>query len=100
MNKELVNKYWKEFCHWKDGGKLLYTEDLVEWCDVPNEYKWDIDVCDWVVLIINDEYVEYRKAVVEGKQLEWYAGGGHWIDYDLVYPFHCTSVNKIRVKPE
>ena len=72
MNKQLINKYKPEFDHWLNGGKLLcYTEVEGPYYEVTDE-KWDF-VCD-IVFIINDEYVELRKALAEGKTIQIYDG--------------------------
>ena len=70
MNKELINKYKPEFDHWLNEGKLLcYTEVEGPYYEVTDE-KWDF-VCD-IGFIINDEYVELRKALAEGKTIQIY----------------------------
>ena len=70
MNKQLINKYKHEFDHWLNGGKLLcYTEVDGPYYEVTDE-KWDF-VCD-IGFIINDEYVELRKALAEGKTIQIY----------------------------
>ena len=70
MNKELINRYKHEFDHWLNGGKLLcYTEVDGPYYEVTDE-KWDF-VCD-IGFIINDEYVELRKALAEGKTIQIY----------------------------
>ncbi len=77
MNKELINKYWEEFCHWKDGGKLLGWYNFT---NIPNyepepwfdfeESSWAKRTIKYLHIIINDEYVEFRKAIAEGKTIE------------------------------
>ena len=70
MNKQLINKYKPEFDYWLNGGKLLcYTEVDGSYYEVTDE-KWDF-VCD-IGFIINDEFVEFRKAVAEGKTIQIY----------------------------
>lgn len=70
MNKQLINKYKPEFDHWLNGGKLLcYTEVDGLYYEVTDE-KWDF-ICD-IGFIINDEYVEFRKALAEGKTIQIY----------------------------
>ena len=68
MNKELINKYKAEFDHWLAGGKLLimYSNDTLGWRDVTH-FTWDPDCFGLEDIIINDEYVEFRKALAEGK---------------------------------
>lgn len=88
MNKELINKYWNEFVHWKDGGNV----QVKFMCD--SEPKWytdkesfeetgrdnftDVlykeyrpkDRVNSILIIIDDEYVEFRKALAEGKTIQ------------------------------
>ena len=60
MNKELIKKYKKEFDHWLlDGGELIYHyavgwEPITGW-GLPTE----------TIIVINDEYVEFRKKICE-----------------------------------
>ncbi len=72
MNKELIKKYKAEFDHWLDGGKLLQKQiNLViptEWEEFAEDWDWPIDE---LVVIINDEYVEFRKALAEGKIIQY-----------------------------
>ena len=72
MNKELIKKYKAEFDHWLDGGKLLQKQiNLVipaEWEEFLEDWDWPIDE---LAVIINDEYVEFRKALAEGKIIQY-----------------------------
>jgi hypothetical protein len=101
MNKKLINKYWKEFCHWKDDGSLLcQTEHLGTWHEVTDE-KWDF-VCD-ITFIINDEYVEFRKALVEGKTVQYKGlSTQNWctIQHELGHDFGNLHISNYRIKPE
>jgi hypothetical protein len=77
MNKELIKKYREEFNHWLDGGQLLYRDTV--WVDANN---WTIDGrgevfnkqhnTDTLNIIIDDEYVELRKAQAGGAQIQYY----------------------------
>lgn len=107
MLKELINKYWKEFCHWKDDGKIAikYLDKSFEkwgWVtDAQSVYfGWDKEV----LVVINDEYVEFRKALAEGKIVfvedECAAScylngvGGYYIkkEHDFSYKLECYYV--------
>lgn len=69
MNKELIKKYKEEFDHWLDGGSLLLGQESQsgwQWV-VPTIISWNNKD---VVYIISDEYVEFRKALAEGKSLQ------------------------------
>ena len=77
MNKQLINKYKPEFNHWlNEGSVLLGIRDLVK-----STIKWYPSVSDpfeeestsgELLIIINDEYVEFRKALAEGKTIQIY----------------------------
>ena len=107
MNKELIKKYKKEFDHWLNEGSLLarvITSDEDDflytiWYEVDNKVlaleKWtsnylfnltDIQTNYYKPqFIINDEYVELRKALIEGKTIQHnasylYSAKEYWID--------------------
>lgn len=84
MNKELIKKYKKEFDHWLNGGSLL-TKSFSN-CDI-TLYEEVTDSNSWSnphrVYIINDEYVEFRKALCEGKTVQHIsATTGEWVDFN------------------
>ena len=102
MNKELIKKYKKEFDHWLNGGTLLCTNDLKEWSYIVNPTFQD----DNLIYIINDEYVEFRKALYEGKTIQHIsATTGEWVDFNKgfeptpSYTF-LTTPEYYRIKPE
>ena len=92
MNKELIKKYSKEFNHWLNWGKILayYKKD--------NEPRWLTDgestsydgvdnfsniiekslSPDDVMIVINDCYREFRKALEEGKIVEYLSYTKEW----------------------
>ena len=97
MNKQLINKYKSEFDHWLNEGKLLcYTEVEGPYYEVTDE-KWDF-VCD-IGFIINDEYVEFRKALTEGKTIEYLGQSSNlWQELeDANFNLHQTCY---RIKPD
>jgi hypothetical protein len=79
MNAELIKKYEKEFLHHLYGGKVLfYSSHHGGWFNLHENYQWDDSIeitekCNDYGYIINDKYVEYRKALAEGKAVEVYA---------------------------
>ena len=89
MNKELIKKYKKEFDYWLNGGELLSKH--------PDENDWyNVTTVLWnnpnIQYIINDKFVEFRKALAEGKQLQYNFGNfgpnkqdfpNFWKDLDL-----------------
>ena len=107
MNKELINKYKSEFDHWLNGGKLLcYTEVDGPYYEVTDE-KWDF-IYD-IGFIINDEFVEFRKALTKGKTIqlneaEKFADSNRgWVDLScksLGESINLFPVNYYRIKPD
>ena len=68
MNKKLIKQYREEFNHWLNGGLFLWYFD----------HTWDNDEIVWysekyanAKVIIDDEYVEFRKALAEGKTIQY-----------------------------
>ena len=97
MNKQLINKYKLEFDHWLNGGKLLcYTEVDGPYYEVTDE-KWDF-VCD-IGFIINDEYSEFRKALAEGKAIE-YLGQSSNLWHEVPEPDFSLHPTCYRIKPD
>jgi hypothetical protein len=99
MNKELIKKYKAEFEHWLDGGDLLRYSGR-NWNEVKVSFRWETKG----FIIINDKYVELRKALAEGKVVQQlYADEPtsgclteHWDDFTCFgYPTQCY-----RIKPE
>ena len=107
MNKELIKKYKTEFDHWLNGGKLLSKYTLIPtWSDCQSEDIWRIpdENISKVLIVINDEYATYRKALAEGKIVEVATDhndidGYIWesIEED---DFHYFNIDEIRIKPE
>ena len=97
MNKELISKYKLEFDHWLNGGKLLcYTEVDGPYYEVTDE-KWDF-VCG-IGFIINDEYSEFRKALAEGKAIE-YLGQSSNLWHEVPEPDFSLHPTCYRIKPD
>lgn len=109
MNKELIKKYKAEFDHWLNGGEIKYKhKNSVAW--------WTTDCWDYSpdyvqAIIINDEFVEFRKALAEGKTIQ-YNFGNHgsfkqdfpntWKDIDLSIGILSDRAHpsNYRIKPE
>ncbi len=72
MNKELIKKYKKEFDHWLNGGEVLffYWEDWYSSTYNPEMVFNHISPDDVKYYVINDEFVELRKALAEGKSIQ------------------------------
>ena len=79
MNKELINKYKLEFDHWlkNPDGLLFYDEHHNGWHNLHCDYQWNCTIAEIEEFgkygyVINDEYVELRKALAEGKVIQIY----------------------------
>ena len=78
--KELIKKYKKEFDHWLNGGEVLfYTWKWYNSKDNPSSTFNHSDPSVIKYYIINDEFVEIRKALAEGKTVQ-YNFGNHGIN--------------------
>lgn len=98
MNIELIKKYKKEFDHWLNGGKLLFKWNREsKWMSINTNHEWR-----WSsnIYIINDEYVEFRKALAEGKVVE-FSTSRHLKDiwHTLETPIFNEDY-KYRIKPD
>ena len=128
MNKELIRKYKAEFDHWMDDGKLqayYKIDDIPKWWtdeesinhggndNFSNILQISLDAND-VLIVIDDAYVEFRKALAEGKiiqlkiiQLDEAAKFSDpnrgWVDLSCKSfgsSTHLFPVNYYRIKPE
>ena len=81
MDKKFILEHRKEFDHWLNDGKLLKRtydyEDrkYSDWYSSHNVYSdyelWQNSIYK-PQIIIDDEYVELRKALIEGKTIQAY----------------------------
>ena len=130
MNLELIKKYEKEFLHMLHGGTLLsrvLTSDEDDemytiWYKV-NECsemkKWSSDYLFKLSdkefeyykpqFVIDDEYVEFRKALAEGKTVQYRTKYSNWVDYKDNNGINCNifpsnksvdSCYEYRIKPD
>lgn len=130
MNLELIRKYEKEFLHMLHGGNLLsrvmtsdkddemYTiwykvnacNNMEKWS---SEHLFNLTKKEYAYykpqFVIDDEYVEFRKALAEGKTVQYRTKHSNWIDYKDNNGINCNifSSNKsvascyeYRIKPE
>ena len=81
MNKQLIMTYFEEFKHWLHEGKILYKDK--------NSTTWWSDNCwnyspEYVhAVIINDDYVKFRKALAENKTIQYKSyTTEEWIDFN------------------
>ena len=101
MNKELINKYKLEFDYWLNGGELLlgYKSKVepIEW-KILVEDDWDYCTTKHII-IINDEYSIYRKALAEGKIVQ-YLGQHSNMWHEVQEPDFNLHPNCYRIKPD
>ena len=113
MNKELIKKYKAEFDHWLNGGEgilsycFVFTGEQYQWSAMYDEsdvFKERDVPYDIKSIVINDEYVEFRKALAEGKTLQLNDGykiAPTWGDtYQDKTPLETYPVHCYRIKPE
>ena len=105
MNKDIVKKYKKEFEHWLSGNSVLIFDNN-KWVEISqNTNLWEISH-NTARFIINDEYVEFRKAMADDKIIEankmecpenpvWQE-----IRADKEEILRCYLPSLLRVKPE
>lgn len=115
MNKALIKKYKAEFDHWINGGELLigYKSKFepVEW-NVLVEDDWDYCISKFTI-VINDYYVEFRKALTEGKTIQTKLLSSEypsaitnaekrteWIDFDVETNKFMGYSKYYRIKPK
>jgi hypothetical protein len=107
MNKSFIKKYKSEFNYWLDGGNLLCRQidsklPPTRWYEFDGDWAWSIEELE---IIINDEFVVFRKALADGKQLEFY--DKHKWEYKKWDKLTWTNPNfafsktlQYRIKPE
>jgi len=72
MNIQLIKKFEQEFEYMLIGGNLQFTEDKLNW--FPFESK------DWckqyqsIQIVIDDDFVKFRKALAQGQKVEYNFG--------------------------
>ena len=109
MDKELIKKYKQEFEHWLAGGELLFMpEDKQTWFNtLISEIDWSIKG----IYVINDNYVQLRIALAEGKTIQVYKCIKEsvsnpsldiygWKDLKKFKPTIDCTVANYRIKPE
>ena len=97
MNKELINKYKPEFDYFLNEGKILYKHihSNAWW----NEDPWNYSPSYITAIIINDEYSIYRKALAEGKTIE-YLGQSSNVWHEVPEPDFNLHPTCYRIKPD
>lgn len=74
MNIDTIKKYKNEFDHFVNGGKLLWArarDSKLSWLKATGNHQEFFNTNDeYYIYIIDDEYVEFRKALAEGKSIQ------------------------------
>ena len=106
MNKELIKKYKKEFDYWLDNpdNLLFYDEHHNGWHNLHYDYQWNCTVEEMEEFgkygyVINDEYVEFRKALAEGKIVQ-YLGQYSNMWHEVQEPDFNLHPTCYRIKPD
>ena len=96
MNLNLIRKYETEFLHMLHGGKLKYFTGK-EWLTYSGVELWTAS--NDLKIIIDDQYVEFRKALVDGKTIEerYYTPTDHWGKHLSGF---AVSPKMLRIKPK
>ena len=98
MNKDIVNKYKSEFNAWLEGKPLIGKSDTIpEWKNMPEEYSWNDET---LVVLHNDEYVEFRKAELEGITIQYSLPDGTYLDKLEQDDYPDFDVSRYRIKPD
>ena len=100
MNKELIKKYKKEFDHYINGGTVLakypklQDEEASEWLEDDTVF----DNLEEALIVINDKFVEIRKAIVEGRQVQ-FKNSTEWKDISFLTIRPEETPDMYRIKP-
>lgn len=95
MHKQTIKKYKQEFEHWLNGGDVLIMETFGGWSKKTSE-NWNFRG----PYVINDEYVEFRKALAVGSTIQIMVTSekeNYW--RDLTNPQFNEPKEKYRIKP-
>lgn len=104
MNKELIKKYKEEFDYFISqnqnqvlmGKKDHFTNKIKWYPSVSNPF---LELSDSIIIIKNDEYAEFRKALAEGKTIQIINKfSNEWMDLPIVA--FSDPAEYYRIKPE
>ena len=102
MNKELIKENLDAFMHWLNGGAILSVyvgkhHDSNGWCNITDIWEKE----EAYLVVINDEYIELRKAIAEGKTVQIKICGliTLWVELtEEMLPFNKSC--EYRIKPQ
>ena len=99
MNKELIKMYFKEFEHWINGGKLHAKFVNDPWEEAPEDI-FSYSTINFI-LAIDDEYAEFRRALAEGKIVEYLDFRKEWRNLkENCRRLEGVRLQELRIKPE
>ena len=99
MNKTLIRQYKTEFDHWLDGGKLQAKFVYDQWEEAPKDV-FSYSMVNFI-LVIDDEYVEFRKALAEGKTVEYLDFRNEWRNLkENCKKLEGVDLSRLRIKPD
>ena len=103
MNIDTIKKYKNEFDHFVNGGKLLWArarDSKLSWLKATGNHQEFFNTNEeYYIYIIDDEYVEFRKALAEGKTIE-YIGQSSNVWHEVQEPDFNLHPNCYRIKPD
>lgn len=109
MNIELIKKYKAEFNYWLNGGSVLLgirdsITSIIKWYPSVTDPFEEESTSRELLVIINDDYCTYRKALVEGKIVEFRHEKMGFEDWTIVNKDHIfqnvVKGREYRIKPE
>lgn len=103
MNIDTIKKYKNEFDHFVNGGKLLWArarDSKLSWLKATGNHQEFFNTNEeYYIYIIDDEYVEFRKALAEGKTIE-YIGQSSNVWHEVQEPDFNLHPTCYRIKPD
>ena len=107
MNLELIRKYETEFLHMLHGGKVLMGKkdpvtNTIKW--YPSVLNPFVETSNTIVVVIDDMYCTYRKALAEGRTVQYMNSNGEiksLDDWDNIgWKQFKGCVENYRIKPD
>ena len=101
MNKELIKKYKNEFNHWLNNKSLLMANKNTKSWITLTDNTWNIEenFVNDLLIVIKDDFVEFRKALAEGKTIQ-FNNAGIWKDIKFIVIGPDETPSNYRIKHE